>query len=282
MFLYFPQMHPELLSLPLRAALPGETRFLDPGLGAAESAEHVRSDLAPFDTRTAKALLADTLRFGESQASPRDLLAQSLVEQAGALLPESGRAVQAEVEKSLLGAAPVDAKPPLEAAHRQAQMLLLLGWSLEERLLDLRAVEGKLRSAWDRLDQSVAAGAEAVDEDVDPEALTLGRELSGLLPPEASAMAMPWRRLLESFAVLMPGQTLCTAEAEIGATLAEAGIPEAPLDEIPGAERVFRAQAWRLMGHDALPKDRPWLDAMLTLGVFSAAVNATGNTPANT
>jgi len=272
MFLYFPQMHPELLSVHTRESLPQGTCFLDPGLGAAAGAEHVRPESVPFEPRMAKALLADTLRFGETQAHPRDILAQSLIEQAGTLSQESGRAVQFEVEKSLLGgAAAADAAAPLEAARRQAQMLLLLAWSLEERLLDLRSVEGTLKSAWDRLDESVAAGSEAVDEEVDPEALALGRELSGLMLPEASHLSTPWRKLLESFVVLMPGQTLCTSEPEIGSALAEAGVPEAPLDGLPGATRVFRAQAWRLMGHEAPPQAKPWLDGMLTLGVFAPA-----------
>lgn len=274
MLLYFPQLHPDLLSLATRQALPQDVRFLDPGLGAANSAEHLRPEIAPFDVRTAKALLADTLRLGESQARPGDLLAQSLVEQAGALSPESGRAVQAEVEKSLLGAkAQAQAVAPLLAAQRQGQMLLLLAWNLEERLLELQGVEGRLRSAWDRLDQSVAAGPDAVDDEADLEAISIGRELSGLTRPESSAMSMPWRKLLESFVVLMPGQALCTADAEIGADLAEAGIPEASLDEMPGAQRVFRAQAWRLMGHEAQPQGRPWLDALLTIGVFAPAGN---------
>lgn len=272
MLLYFPQLHPDLLSSDERQALPQDVRFLDPGLGAASSAQHLRPEAAPFDPRIAKALLADTLRLGESQAHPGDLLAQSLVEQAGALMPESGRAVQAEVEKSLLGSqAQTQTVAPLLAAQRQGQMLLLLAWNLEERLLELQGVEGRLKSAWDRLDQSVAAGPEAADDEADLEAISIGRELSGLTRPEASSISMPWRKLLESFVVLMPGQALCTADAEIGAGLAEAGIPEASLDEMPGAQRVFRAQAWRLMGHEALPQGRPWLDALLTIGVFAPA-----------
>ncbi|MDP2848072.1 MAG: hypothetical protein Q8O35_07755 [Humidesulfovibrio sp.] len=273
MFLHFPQMHPDFLTASARAALPEGVRFLDPGLGSAASLEHVRSEVAPFDDRTAKALLADTLRFGENQAHPRDILAQSLIEQAGILSSESGRAVQLEVEKSVLGviSSPCGADA-LDAARRQAQMFLLLAWSLEERLLDLHGVEDRLKSAWDRLDQSVAAGAEVVEDEADQEALALGRELSGLARPETSSLAMPWRRLLESYAALMPGQILCTSDAEIGVDLAEAGVPEASLDEVPGAARVFRAQAWRLMGLDRLPDAKPWLDAMLTVGVFAQPV----------
>lgn len=272
MFVHFPQMHPELLPEACRAVLPGEVRFFDPGLGAAADAQHVRSEAAPFDPRTARALLADTLRFGESQASPRDLLAQSLVEQAGALSPESSRAVQDEVERSLLGA---DAAQPLvdalELARRQAQMLLLLAWNLEERLLDLRGVEGRLKSAWDRLDQSVAAGAEVVDDEADHESMALGRELSGLTLPDASDMGMPWRKLLEAFAVLMPGVALCSTDEDIAAAMAEAGAPEAALDRAPGAVRVFQAQVWRLMGLERLPEGKPWLDALLSVAFFAPA-----------
>lgn len=272
MFVHFPEMHPELLPEACRAVLPGEARFFDPGLGATASALHVRAEAAPFDPRTARALLADTLRFGESQASPRDLLAQSLVEQAGALSPESSRAVQDEVERSLLGAEA--AQPEVDApelARRQGQMLLLLAWNLEERLLDLRGVEGKLKSAWDRLDQSVAAGAEVVDDEADHEAMALGRELSGLTLPDVSDMAMPWRKLLEAFAVLMPGAALCSTDKDILAALVEAGVPEASSDLVPGAARVFQAQVWLLMGLDRQPEGKPWLAAPLTVGFFAPA-----------
>lgn len=274
MFLHFPLMHPDLVPADSLSSLPEGTRFLDPGLGQAGSPQHHRPEDAPFDPRTARALLADTLRYGESQADPRDLLAQSLAEQAGALSPESSRAVQAEVEKSVLGAAPAAGDDAQAAARRQAQMLLLLAWSLEERLLDLRAVEAKLKGAWERLDQSVAAGAEVVDDEADQDALALGRELSGLRLPDASDMALPWRKLVEAFALLASGASLCVTDAGIGAALAEAGTPEGPLDAVPGAVRVFRAQAWKLMGLDRLPEGRPWLDALLTLGVFALAQDA--------
>lgn len=120
-------------------------RFLDPGLGAVNSAQHLRPEAAPFDARTARALLADTLRLGESQAHPGDLLAQSLVEQAGALMPEGGRAVQAEVEKSLLGSqaqAQAQALDPLLAAQRQGQMLLLLAWNVRSACWSCKAWRG--------------------------------------------------------------------------------------------------------------------------------------------
>jgi len=271
MIFHFPQMHPELLPAAARAALPADARFLDPGVGKPGSPDHVRPDLAPFDARTAKALLTDTLRFGESVSSPRDILAQGLVEQANALNPESSRAVQAEVERSILGAvAPEQAAPDaLENARRQAQMVLLLAWNLEDRLLDLRGAEAKIQTAWERLDKSVSAGEGESDDESDHESMHLGRELSGLTLPMDASTALPWRKLLESFAVLVPEAFWATTDEEIGAALTDAGVPEAPLADMPGAACVFRAQAWRLIGLDRLPEARPWLDAMVTLGVYA-------------
>lgn len=270
--LYFPQMHPDLLPESWRARLPEAVRFLDPGLGKPGSPNHLRPADAPFDQRTAKALLADTLRFGENMPNPRDIAAQALLEQSGALSPESSRAVLSEVEQSLGLSLPSQpqAQEPAEEARKQAQMLLLLAWNLEERLLELHGIESGLKTAWARLDQSVSAGAEVVDDESDQEALALGRELSGLTLPDASAMNLPWRKLVESFAVLVPDQPLATLDAEIGAALAEAEIQEAPLDDMPGALRVFRAPLFRFMGLERLPEAKPWLDAPLTLGVFAA------------
>lgn len=267
--LFFPRMHPRLLSADARQNLPDGVRFLEPGLARSLEADQVRSARAPFDQRSARALLADMLRFGEEQASPRDILAQSLAEQAGALSPEGGTAVQQEVERRLLGPETADVPQGDEAAAlKQAQLLLLLTWSLEERLLDLRGVEDRLRSAWSRLDESVAAGPEVVDDEADQEALALGRELSGLTPPRTERVALPWRKLLEAYALLMPGEALCTDMDAIADELAESGAPEGPLDAVPGAERVYRASLWRLMGLGAAPADRPWLAAEATIGVL--------------
>ena len=274
MLLYFPKMHPDLLPERVREALPEAVRFLDPGLADAHSAVHAAPEAAPFDRRTAKALLTDTLRFGESVASPRDILAQGLAQQygqAGLLSPESSGAVLGAVERSLSDAAGA-AAPVADAsldARKQAQMLLLLAWNLEERLLDLRGIEAGLKSSWERLGESVAQGDAVVDDETDHEALALGRELSGMNPLEASAEALPWRKLLESFAVLTTGTLLCTAEAEIAAALAEAGVPEAALTLLPGAVRVFAAPAWRFLGLDRLPEARPWLAETLTLAVLA-------------
>lgn len=282
--LFFPYMHQQLLSPRTCTHAAAGLRLLDPGLppvrgvllsaqarheDPSQDIETVRSALSPFDPRTARAMLADLLRFGEEQANPGDALAQSLVGNPGALSPEGGIAVQAEVERCLLGEGGVETSGDSEsAALRQAQLLLLLAWTLEERLLDLRGVEERLKSAWSRLDQSVSAGPEVVDEDADQDALALGRELSGLTLPQAERTTLPWRKLLESFVLLMPGEALCTDVASIADELAEAGIPEGPLDAVPGAQRVYRAPLWRFMGLGNVPAHKPWQASMATLGVL--------------
>ncbi|OIO01301.1 MAG: hypothetical protein AUJ49_08000 [Desulfovibrionaceae bacterium CG1_02_65_16] len=286
MIFIFPQMHPNLLDAATRAALPEEARFLDPGLAAPADRAYARPSAAPFDARMARAILADTLRFGESLASPRDILAQALIEQTGALSPESSRVVQAEVERSVLGVVAPEHEQgdPQDVARKQAQTVLLLAWSLEERVLELNGAEARVQKAWSRLGESVSPGEGEPDDEVDHEAMSLGRELSGItLPvgqddrnaPAASggvAVDQPWRRLLEGFGLLAaPDDVFATADARIAAALADADVPEAPLTDMPGAQRVYRAQAWRMLGMSRLPEAKPWLAAPLTLGVFDAA-----------
>ncbi|PKN09597.1 MAG: hypothetical protein CVU73_01195 [Deltaproteobacteria bacterium HGW-Deltaproteobacteria-8] len=272
MTLYFPHLHPDLLPDNERQALPEGVRFLDPGLANPNSPDYVLPENAPFDRRLAKAILADTMRFGESVANPRDIAVHGLLQQAQALAPESGRLVLAEVERSIANAkgkpeAPAD---PLLEARRQAQTLLLLAWNLEERMLDLRQIDLGLRDSWARLGESVHPAdegehdaAEAGDE-ADGDAMAMGTMLSGLSLPDSYGEALPWRRILEAFAVLAPGQDLVTADAAIAQTLREAGVPE--------TGGVFEAPAWRLSGLDRCPAARPWLDVPVRLACIASAV----------
>jgi len=70
MIFIFPQMHPDLLTAAARAALPQSARFIDPGLADPRDEAHARPTAAPFDARTARAILADTLRFGGIRRQP--------------------------------------------------------------------------------------------------------------------------------------------------------------------------------------------------------------------
>lgn len=272
MILYFPHMHPELLSEEARAALPAEVRFLDPGLAPADSAAHALPESAPFDRRTAKAILADTLRFGESVAAPRDIAVHGLLQQAETLAPEGARQVAAEVERSIAGVAQAESRAdPLDEARRQAQTLLLLAWNLEERLVELRGIDQRLRESWQRLGESVAP-AEAAETDVaeegdlDEDSRQLGQVLAHMTPPDAEPDAekagLPWRRMLQAFAVLAPGARLATTDPSVGSALREAGLV---------SSGTAAAPAWRLAGLDRCPEDRPWLDAELTLVLAGAA-----------
>jgi hypothetical protein len=283
MTLYFPHMHPDLLPGADRQALPEGVRFLDPGLARPDSPDHALPQDAPFDRRLAKAILADTLRFGESVANPRDIAVHGLLQQAQALAPESGRLVLAEVERSMAGAGGQPGAPaePLLEARRQAQTLLLLAWNLEERMLDLRRIGLDLRDSWARLGESVTPAEEADaaaapgqpgptpvsdaedGQEADSDALAVGTLLSGMSLPDAYGEALPWRRILEAFAVLAPGRPLVTADACIAQALREAGVSE--------VEGVFEAPAWRLSGLDRCPASRPWLDVPVRLACVAAA-----------
>ncbi len=281
MLLYFPSLLPQSLSDEARQALPEAVRFLDPGLARPGSPEHLMPEAAPFDRRHAKALLNDTLSFGMSMASPRDVAVQGLLKEDEAMSREGSLAVLGEVERAIAGNAAGDstaqAADPLDQARRQAQMLLLLAWNLEERAQELKGIGQGISDSWERLGRSVSLGEADVDDESDQDALTVGRLLSGLGVPDAAPEPAPWRRVLEAMAVLAPGAVFCTADPNVAAELAEAGVlaaaepAEVRLEGVTEPIPARRAPAWRLLGLDRAPEDRPWLEAQLAVAVLLPA-----------
>lgn len=278
MLLYFPNLLPQSLCDEARAALPEAIRFLDPGLARPGSPEHLMPEGAPYDRRNARALLSDTLNFGLSMANPRDISAQGLIREEEALSREGSLAVLGEVERVISGADEAYGQPDaLEQARRQAQMLLLLAWNLEERAIELRGIGQGLSASWERLGKSVALGEADVDDEADVEALEVGRMLSGLGVPDAAPAPAPWRRVLEAMAVLAPGAVFLTADAAVAADLAEGGALAAasPVEvRVEGlAEPVAarRAPAWKFLGLDRAPETRPWLESEISVAVTAVA-----------
>lgn len=277
MLLYFPNLLPQSLSDEARAALPEGTRFLDPGLAKPGSPEHHLPEGTPYDRRHARALLSDTLNFGLAMANPRDIAVQGLLTEDEALSREGSMAVLSEVERAISGgpAEPGGEPDALELARRQAQMLLLLAWNLEERTVELRGIGQGLSASWERLGRSVALGEADVDDEADADAMAVGRMLSGLGVPDAAPEPAPWRRVLEAMAVLAPGAVFLTADAAVAADLAEGGALAAatPVEvRVEGlAEPVAarRAPAWRILGLDRAPESRPWLEGEISVAVLS-------------
>lgn len=277
MLLYFPNLLPQSLSDETRAALPEGVRFLDPGLARPGSPEHLMPEEAPYDRRNARALLSDTLNFGLSVANPRDISAQGLIREEEALSKEGSLAVLGEVERALSGAdSGANAAPDAwEQARRQAQMLLLLAWNLEERAIELRGIGQGLSDSWERLGRSVALGEADVDDEADEEALEVGRMLSGLGVPDAAPAPAPWRRVLEAMSVLAPGAVFLTADPAVAADLTEGGAlaaassAEVRVEGLAESVAVRRAPAWKFLGLDRAPESRPWLEGEISVAVVS-------------
>lgn len=282
MLLYFPHLLPQSLSDEARAALPEGVRFLDPGLAKPGSPEHHLPEGAPYDRRHARALLADTLNFGLSVANPRDISAQGLIREEEALSKEGSLAVLGEVEQAISGAdgGAAGSPDPLEQARRQAQMLLLLAWNLEERTIELRGIGQGLSDSWERLGRSVALGEADVDDEADVEALEVGRMLSGLGVPDAAPAPAPWRRVLEAMAVFAPGAVFVTADALVASELAEGGAlaaaspVEVSVEGLAEPVAARRAPAWRFLGLDRAPESRPWLEGEISVAVLPAGAGA--------
>lgn len=241
MFVYFPHLHPELAATPL----PAGTLFFDPGATDGPELQRFRPAGLPLAPREARRLLADCLRFGEQFRHPGEMAALGLAE-ARARGAESERGITAELAARIGQAAAGRADRPGEAQAAVAQFVLLLAWLFEERLIEMRGLAQELNTSWRRFGEVLGLAAGEAEDQALAEALA---EAGGDLGPQEPT---PWPRILEALAHFLPEDAvLLTADYEIGAALAEAGVAlePAPADlGLPGSVRLAEAPLGRILG----------------------------------
>lgn len=240
MILHFPQLVPALWAGP---RIPGAF-FLDPGLAPQTGEGLYRPASLPCDPRRARRLLNDFLGFGEMFARPGDI-SQMRAPSGAAPCGETTAAIQAELDArmGLGGPARAPAVPDqasAEAGWRQrAQLTLLLELTREEGIAESRELGARLTSSLSRFDAvlggEVGERQASGDEDMDPEALRLGRVAANFAVPLDQEEAMPWRRVLGALLCFLPaGAVLVTTEAQAAEALAETGAVFVPVGEIAG------------------------------------------------
>ncbi|MES9995052.1 hypothetical protein [Desulfovibrio aminophilus] len=264
MFVFFPTMHAELLP---DDVLPG-VLLLDPGYDDAESEGRLRPAGLPLEPATARALVRDSVNFGEQFQAPGDLAAYGLIEALNRN-DEGSAAIQSELSRRMRGLPGTPESDPFPA---QAQMTLLLAWFYEERFLEMQRLEQGLAVSWEAFGRGLGLDPE---EDETGEA-ELDRALSGLTAPLVGRPQYPWRVLLEAVALFLPeGAVLVTSEAEPVSAWAEAGLESvvadgADLGGLPGGTRILSAPVWRLSGRRREPAGRPDLLRRLEVAVLPA------------
>lgn len=250
MMLVFPFLHRELSS----SAMPEGALTLDPGLGAA-AGSFLPPDL-PLDARAAKGYLAESMAFGESFASARDMAAQ--LRQGGSPLDPEGAGA---IRSGLLGGeerARREAARKAEQARLHAQAALLFAWTLEERLLDLARLDNEVDEGMEKLRRSLGLDEDDLDED---EAALLAAAANDDPRAEARAELLgSWRTVLRAMSVLVPEADFVTGERAVFDDLVEEGVRFAPCSKAdafaPGAlcADAPRALLWKGAGEGARPE----------------------------
>lgn len=254
MFVYFPALHPALAP----ADLPPGTRLVDPGYedsapGKEAGAGVLRPEGLPLEPAAARSLVQESVSYGEQFRSPGDLAAVSLQE-ALKDESESGPNLTAELARRIAGNAGPD---PERRSAAQAQMVLLLAWFYEERLLELSGLERGLSATWRRFGESL--GLAGGDGETEERELVKG---VGSFETLAGYSGLPWALVLEALARFLPADAaLLTAEREPLETWRDMGLALVPATDagLPAGSLAVTAPVWKLSGRRRAPEGRPEL-----------------------
>ena len=282
---YFPRLHLEFAPAWARGrvigvpcGLPEVSGAPAPGTAASEAQEAARRAL-PLSPAESRAVLEELLRLGEEHALTgilRQVSALRLAddarrgERAGENAALDAFAATGRAGAPTGGSSPGGGKSPAFSPEQQvldSQKLLLLAYSLEERILELERLESRVSLAEDSL---YAALGEADAEDL--------RELAGQaeasFDDDAASPEVPvsWRLITEAMFPFLPaGAVLFTADADAVQELREEGLlrplsgdtagclPGWPEERLAGL-LYARLPAWRLAGRRSCLADHPWLD----------------------
>ena len=186
--------------------------LLDPGVGTRDEVPKWTPENLPMDRRQTKRYLSDCLRFGEQFASPRELSFFA----AGSLddfYSGSVHSIRSELRNMEdTGTEGMEG----QKRRQQAQMMLVLAWSLEEKLLELAELDAKVSEAWIRFDSEL--GMEDDDRHVRRLARNSGR--GHLLAPE-----IPWQEFVLAYLELVPpGTCLFLSDSKVREAWEESGV----------------------------------------------------------
>ncbi len=266
--LYFPDMHPELLT----TQIPEQVFLLDPGL-ALDKAEGGSQKLwhppgLPLEREQVKRYLQQVQDLGLQFKNPKELALQARSE-GPQFFEQTSSALAAEFKARFQNQHSKDAEQISPDKAQQAQMLLLLAWSLEEHCLALHSLEYGLQDKWCKMQDALGLDEERPDffpqQNFDPDVLD-------------QDYILYWPMLLVWFLFfLQPGQSLYVDRALICKEWEEYGlepqnIKEHELQALGLAlsqesckVRYLRKPGWELALHKRPVPEKPWLDQEYTV-----------------
>lgn len=231
---------------------------MDPGRVAGREDDRLWSpESLPYDSRQVQAMIREYLAFGERFAKPSDMN-HFEVRGLDDFYTDSRQAIQSE----LMGGKAPDVDP-LVTARQKGQMVLALGEMLEERIAEMRSLEGRVSES-----QANFARVLGIESGEDENAIPAA---SG--PAPSSEEAMPWERLLEPFLLFLPEDgALLFVDRAVRDGLEDRGICFSPLEEaeaktifkdapVPAGAALARVRADAILSPESapLPGDREFV-----------------------
>ena len=184
-FIFFPYMHPILIP----QSLQNLGQILNPGLSTGKEGLFTPNNYL-LDPEQASRHLAGFYRFGEQFNTPRDM-GYYAVKGIDDFYSESTMAIKSE----LTGGAP-NKKDAQKDKTLKMQSMLLLGYALEERLLDIDQSGVEIDDVWEKFEKNL--GLNGQDKQfVFPDAPDSLNFLSA---------EVEWRKLIAPFAYFMNSQ----------------------------------------------------------------------------
>jgi len=220
-------MHPE--GAPRAASLG--VRFLDPGLeGNQQEGLFWTPEGLPLDRRQAKRYIEEALSFGEQFQDYKEL---EYLRAAGLEDFFSGTTSSLSDElKRRLGEQGDEREDPEQERRQQGQMVLLLSWMLEDKLLQVDSGEQEYRSMMAELRESLG-----MEDSGEPRPNDEEEDLGAWV-----ADFSRWANLMPWFLLFLPREgILYLEEEEIWRSLEDNGLESKPLPDFTGYEEL---QTW--------------------------------------
>ncbi|WP_320175185.1 hypothetical protein [Maridesulfovibrio sp.] len=257
MLIYFPQMHEELVGEKVEGAL-----IFDPGIDREANGDVLvyRPENLPVEPQTCRRMVDDFISYGESLgdmlkfiANPQPSDRDQFGERTSAIQNELNSRISPEVEDK-----------SDEEARIQNQVVLALCYAYEEKNLELGSLEQKLSEKWAGFGESLGLD---VDNEDDRKAMALGGLMANLPGLGGGDVQLPWKKVLEGFALLLPeNSVLVTGDVDAVSLWKDLDIEfyekEGLLEE---KALVLREKAWKLLDLSGLPEDKPWLAREFTV-----------------
>jgi len=255
--IYFPQLHEELVEKKVEGAL-----IFDPGIDRKDADEIsvFRPENLPVEPQVCKRMVDDFISYGESLGdmfkfivNPQSNDKDQFGERTSAIHTELAARISPEAEDK-----------SDEEARIQNQVVLALCYAYEEKHLELGSLEQNLTDKWAGFGESL--GLDVEDED-ERKAMALGGLMANLPGIGGGDIQLPWQKVLEGFALLLPDNSvLVTSDVDAVSLWRDRDIEFYEKEGLLAEEAlVLREKAWKLLDLSGLPEDRIWLDRELTV-----------------